>query len=523
MKNMLLPMAALLLAAPVAAQGRIDQVLVYPGGATVERLVPVKGGQQQVLRIGCLSERFDGDSLQILPAEGVTIGDITVQSAERATQPDCARSPLDERIRELEAQRSALAAELGAHELALGYLKNYGSGPGAAATTPIAGTAEQLRRSGLETLQRQQALTLRKEELERQLAPLTAERERLVRANPRLRTLLVRLNAARDTELRLNYRLNQAGWEPVYRAYLDSSSGKVRLERHAQVAQSSGEDWRDVKMRLSTTQPRQAIGLPMPRPWTLDLRPPISQEMVARPAPVMAPPAPPAAPLSYNRAEAEDLGFDIGVFQGEFATEFAVPGRVTVAADGQRIALALGQVALDARLLARANPRSDAVSAYLVAEAKRPAGIWPAGKLQLYRDGAFVGQSLLNVGNQELLDLYFGRDELLRISSEPEQRNAGSTGFVGSRAEQKIGRVYLVENLHQRPFTVQILEATPVARHEDIKVEARFEPQPAEREWRKQPGIAAWTVELAPAQRQRFSADYVIGYPKDARIDGLPR
>lgn len=520
MKNMLLPATLALLGVAAQAQGRIEQVLVYPGGATVERVVPVKAGQQQLLRVSCLSEHFDSDSLQILPVEGVAIGDITVQSAERATQPDCARSPLDERIRELEAQRNALAAELGAHELALGYLKNYG-GSAASGAAPIAGTAEQLRRSGLETLQRQQALALRKVELERQLAPLTAERERLVQANPRLRTLLVRLNAARDTELRLSYRLNQAGWEPVYRAYLDSASGKVRLERHAQVAQGSGEDWRDVKLRLSTTQPRQASGLPMPRPWTLDLQPPPSAEL--NQARVAYAPAPPAAPIAAKAMAEADLGFDVGVFQGEFATEFAVPGRVNVAADGQRIALALGQVALDARLLARAHPRTDAGSAYLVAEAKRPPGIWPAGKLQLYRDGAFVGQSQLNLGSQELLDLYFGRDELLRISSEPEQRNAGNTGFIGSRAEQKLARAYLVENLHQRPFTVQILEAAPVARHEDIKVEARFEPPPAEREWRKQPGIVAWTVELAPGQRQRFSADYSIAYPKDARITGLPR
>ena len=31
-------------------------------------------------------------------------------------------------------------------------------------------------------------------------------------------------------------------------------------------------------------------------------------------------------------------------------------------------------------------------AAYLVAESARPAGVWPAGKLQLFRDGAFVGK-----------------------------------------------------------------------------------------------------------------------------------
>jgi len=515
---------SLLCGLPALAQaqvGRIDQVLVYPGGATVERTAPVKAGQQ-LLKIACLPARFDPDSLQLRTPEGsgIAIGEISVQTVDRASLPECATSPLDARIRELEDQRAALNAETGAHELALGYLKNYVAPANQA--NPIGNTAETLRRSGLDTLQRQNALQRRKEDLERQLGPLTAERDRLAQANPQLRTVTVRLATSRDAELRLSYRLSQAGWEPVYRAYLDSNSGQVRLERHAQVAQSSGEDWSEVKLRLSTAQPRQATGMPAPYPWNLDLLPPISAD-TPRPVAAMAPPPAPAPALQrmeVTGARAAGPSFDVSVFQGEFATEFEVPGRVAVAADGQRIALALGSVQLEAKLMARTNPKVEA-QAYLVAESQRPAGVWPAGALQLFRDGAFIGQSRLNVGNQEQLDLFFGRDELVRVSVEPEQRNAGNTGFIGTRAEQTIGRVYRIENLHKRVFAVQVLETAPVARHEDIKVETKFDPKPASEAWRKQPGINAWELSLPAGASQRFSADYVISYPKDGRISGM--
>ncbi|WP_349741461.1 DUF4139 domain-containing protein [Roseateles cavernae] len=498
-----------------AQAGRIEQVLVYPGGASVERVLAVKAGQQQ-LKIACLPARFDADSLQLRAPEGsgLAIGEITVQTVARAALPECADSPLDTRIRELQEQQAALAAEAEAHELALGYLKSYTAPSGQPAS--IAATAETLRRSGLDTLQRQQALQRRKQALERQLAPLTAERDRLLQANPQLRTVLVRLAAPRDAELRLSYRLSQAGWEPVYRAYLDSRSGQVRLERHAQVAQHSGEDWSQVRLRLSTTQPRQATGMPPPRSWTLDLLPPPSAEL-ARPAPAYAAAAAAPAP---RQADGPELNFNVAVFHGEFATEFEVPGRVSVAADGQRIGLALGHQMLDAQLMARANPSTEA-QAYLVAESARPAGVWPAGPLQLFRDGDFVGQSQLRVANQERLDLFFGRDERLRVTVEPEQRNAGDRGLIGSRAEQQIGRAYRIENLQQRHLSVQILEAAPVGRHEDIKVQTRFDPKPALASWRQQPGIVAWQFELAPGQSQRLTADYLIGYPKDARIGGL--
>lgn len=501
-------------AAQAPQPSRIEQVLVYPGGATVERSVALKAGQQQ-LKLICLPAALDPSSLQ-LRADGVSIGEVSIEAVDRAAMPECANGPLDARIRELEEQRAALASEAAAHELALGYLRNVGDRNGA--TAQLAASTETLRRAGLDQLQRQQQLKRKTEELERRLAPLVTERDKLTKQHPDVRTVLVRLAAPRDAELRFSYRLPRAGWEPVYRAYLDTDSGKVRLERHAQVAQTSGEDWRDVKLRLSTVQPRQATGLNPPQPWLLDLLPPVTSD--ARPA------APRQAMLekvevagSRIREDAA-LGFDYTVFQGEFATEFESPGRTTVASDGEKIALALGHVQLDGRLVARVQPRQDA-QAYLVAETVKPTGVWPAGQLQLFRDGAFVGQGKLSLTGDTRLDLFFGRDPLVAVKLDPEQRNAANAGFIGSRAEQKFGRVYRVENQHRRAFTVQLLESAPVARHDDIKVEAKFDPKPVDEAWRKQPGVIAWEATLAPGAAQRFVADYVISYPKDARVGGL--
>uniref|UniRef100_UPI00117F9BBC DUF4139 domain-containing protein n=1 Tax=Pelomonas sp. KK5 TaxID=1855730 RepID=UPI00117F9BBC len=253
-------------------------------------------------------------------------------------------------------------------------------------------------------------------------------------------------------------------------------------------------------------------------PWTLDLQPPLPP---AAPAPVFARAAAPMAMMKEARAAEPELSFDVSVFEGEFATEFEVPGQVDVAANGQRVAFALGATPLETKLMARSNPQAD-TNAYLVAESARPAGVWPAGTLQLFRDGAFVGQSRLQVGtDNERLDLFFGRDEMVRVSVDPEARNAGSSGFIGSRQEQKISHVYRVENRHRRAFPVQILEASPVARHEDIKVQAAFDPAPSQQAWRKQPGIVAWDFTLEPGATKALKADYQISWPKDQRLNGM--
>jgi uncharacterized protein (TIGR02231 family) len=505
----------------LAQSSKISQVLVYPGGATVERVAQLAGGAQ-TLKISCLTTRFDLDSLQVQGEAGTQIGEISVQTLARERAPECAASPLDARIRELEDGQATLKAEMDAQELVLGFLKNVGSGSGP--QTAIAGTAESLRRSGLDAMQRQHQLLRKKQLIEQDLGPLLAERERLIKANPEVRSLQIRLAAPRAGELRLSYRLTQAGWTPVYRAHLDTAKSQLRLERQAQVAQNSGEDWLGVKLRLSTVQPRQNTGIAPPRPWTLDILPPLPAQAERQPSQVpraMAAPAPTAMRVVHDsQAEESAVHFDVSVFQGEFAAEFGVPGLATVASDGQRVGYALGSELMAARVLRRVQPQQEA-QAFLMADLARPAGSWPNGALQLFRDGDFVGNSQLSLGHEERLELFFGRDEMLRVSVEPEQRGAANAGFIGARAEQKIGRAFVLENLHKKPLLLQVLEASPVARHEDIRVQAVFTPKPSLESWKKQPGVVAWELPLEAGQSLRITADYAVSYPKDARLGGL--
>ncbi|MBT9494867.1 MAG: DUF4139 domain-containing protein [Paucibacter sp.] len=510
-----------ILPAFAAAQGsQISRVLVYPGGATVERVAKVAAGAQ-VLKLSCLTTRFDLDSLQLDGDAGMQIGDVSVQTLARERAPECAASPLDARIRELEDAQAGLKAEIDAQELVLGFLKNLGSGP-QTANAAIAGTAESLRRSGLDAMQRQHQLLRKKQVLEQDLTPLLAERDRLIKANPQVRQISVRLAAPQAGELRLSYRLNQAGWTPIYRAHLDTAKGQLRLERQAQVAQNSGEDWSGVKLHLSTVQPRQNTGISPPRPWTLDILPPVQaqQEVQLLQAPrAMAAAAP--APRAYDAsAENDSARFDLSVFQGEFAAEFAVPGLAHVASDGQRVAYSLGSELVDAKVLRRVQPQQEA-QAYLMAELARPAGSWPNGGLQLFRDGDFVGNSQLNLGSEARLELFFGRDEMLRVKVEPEQRGGANAGFIGGRAEQRLVRAFVLENLHKTAVQLQVLEAAPVARHEDIRVQTVFSLKPSDESWKQQPGVVAWQLPLAAGQSQRITAEYLISYPKDARIGGL--
>ena len=509
----------------VASESRIALVTLYPGSATVERVAKVAAGARKLV-FNCLSAALDVQSLALSADASVRLGELSVLNEEREAVPACAGTPLDARIRELEDKKGAFAAENDALAIVTGYLKGV-STPDASASSPrlasdaksIAPVADALRRSALEALTRQQQIVRQQEELDRALKPLLAERQRMLAGRTRVLSVSVTLEAPRDAELRLSYQVNGPGWQPAYRAWLDSRSNALRLERQAQVAQATGEDWLGVAMRLSTGQPRRGTTGPLPSPWRIGIAEP-QLEQAARKSFAMAAPAPMAALAS--RASPSGLAqvadsFDVSVFNNSFATEFAVPQRIDVPSGGQRVTLQLGALDAPVTLLARTTPQADA-SAWLVAELPQPDGVWPAGALQLYRDGAYVGSDQLHAAVKGPLSLSFGRDELVSVRVEPQKDLRGSGGFVGSRAERAVERAYTVENRHRTPISLQVLEASPVSIDEKVSVENRFDPKPQTMAWEEQPGVVLWSSKLEPGTTARFTAAYAIGYPKDARL-----
>ncbi len=530
--SLLLCAAGTALAQDSSANSRIARVTVYSGTATVERVAKVAMGARS-FTFSCLPASLDAQSLQISADASVRVGEFNVLTEDRDVAPACA-SPLDGRIRDLEDQIAGVKAESGALGLVDSYLKGVAGGRGTGDETPggrvqsptpaqITAMADVLRKSGQDALARTHQLQRKQEALELALKPLVAERNRVASQRARVVSVSINLAAEREGELRLSYQVRGPGWQPTYRATLDPAKATVLLERQALVAQNSGEDWSNVQLVLSTGQPGRATQGRLPRPWTLDVAPPPQPMSMAAPAMAMAPAAPPA-PVARERSMAEEAmpSFDVSTTDRGFATEFAVPQRISVPSSGQRVTLALGNHSAAATLLTRTAPAVEDV-AYLVAEVATPPGVWPAGAVGLYRDGAFVGTGRLDFGAPSTApagstSLSFGKDDLVTVRAEAPQDLTSATGFTGSRTERRTRRAYSVENRHRTGITLQVLHAAPVSRNEKIEVESRYQPQPAEMAFNRTPGTVAWQQPLAAGATAQFSAEHTIRYAKDIQL-----
>ena len=505
------------------APSRIASVKVYPGSATVERVARIPAGSRSYT-FQCLPQGLDAASLQVSADAAVRIGESSVQVQDRdiaGGAGGCA-SPLDERWRQAQDEVANARAEVQALELAQSYLKATASGaPDGKAPAPalIASTTDALRRGAQDNLQRQHQAQRRLEAAELALKAVGAERDRLAGPRARVSTVTVTLATERDADLRLSYQVRGPGWAPSYRATLDSATATVRLERLALVAQATGEDWSGVALTLSTGQPTRATAGGLPRPWRLDVAPPPPP---AAPAPAYAAAAAAPAALARSQPLAEAApeplpNFDVGVLDTAYATEFSVPQRITVPSGGPRVTLALGQQDVRAQLLTRAVPAVEE-AAYLVAQFAVPAGVWPAAAVALYRDGAFVGNGRLDGAELARTGLSFGRDERVLVRAEAPREHSASAGLTGATTERQIQRAYTVENRHDKAIALQVLDAAPLSQNEQISVQSRYDPPPADSAWNQQPGTIAWSQPLAAGATARFGASHTIRYAKDLRL-----
>jgi hypothetical protein len=83
--------------------------------------------------------------------------------------------------------------------------------------------------------------------------------------------IIVTVQAKENTNTTFNvtYLVKNSGWYPTYDIRVKDISNPINLQYKANVFQNSGEDWKDVKLFLSTGNPKEKSDKPSIDPWYL--------------------------------------------------------------------------------------------------------------------------------------------------------------------------------------------------------------------------------------------------------------
>jgi len=505
----------------------IRNVVVYPDSALIRKMsvFSLKSGQA-VVRISGITPNMIDDSVQagLSGGDGVKIVDVKVEKTHLVKARREKAEALKSRLEHLDERIKATANEITVLTSANDLLKKIVPFPQNQKVTPaevdahvrffaksLSENYELIAKSesGLKKLGEE------KKAVERELKNLGSLREES-------KSIVVFLFAQSDCpriEMNFSYLVSGTGWTPGYDVRADSG-GNVVLDCRATLSQSTGEDWRDIRMEISTARPSVYGAPPELPPWYVD---------VYQPRPVVAKAAPrrdadDLRPLMMERRNeaAQEGGYERAEVKTETSSfSFVLPRKVDVPSDNRPHKILIASAGGDATFGYYGVPKLSPY-AYLRADLKNP---FPfpliEGPMSVFLDDRLVGTSSVSktVLPGEDMNLPLGVDEGIRMEKKLVRKFTESAGAFSREIRVHYEYDLDIANGKGREILLTLKDHVPVSRNEKIKVE--IESPRKEEANLSESGMLVWNLKLAGGEKKTPKIKFSVAYPKDARITGL--
>lgn len=540
-----------LFAADVQAVSRVSEVTVYPSGAFVTRSAPteLKPGDTGVVFAGIVPE-IDEHSIRVRgrgTAEAKILGaQLKREFTENA--PSVRVQELQAAIQAIEDQNAKFENEkrvLAEDKQYLDSVRLFANQKVPEDLVTKMPSAQELEATLVfldakltANFSRGQEIDIALRESRKKLEALRRELDEVAGSQQKVkRSVLVELEVLKPgfLTLDLSYRVPGASWNAVYDARADFEKSEVELVSYGVVRQSSGEDWENADLVLSTAQVTAGGNMPEANSWFIR---PESPPMPARPM----------AKLAYRAEQrAMEMSDSIGGAPAEALTAVAEPPAVnayaqaeargvsvvyrltrkaTVKSDGADHKLPITAQKLASSFEYSTYPRA-AATAYLRSRVTNAKDLQLlGGTVSVFLDGDFVGTSAFDgIAPGEEFDLYLGADENVKVKRELLEKKTDDVLLGGIPAPTKkiIYKYKLtVENYKAKASKVDLFDAVPVSEDERIKVKVSgLSPEPKEKDWKSRKGIWRWEFRLEPKGKQEIFYTCTVEFPRDMRVEGL--
>lgn len=518
-----------LLAAPPAQalESRIDAVTVYPRGADVTRIarVSLTPGANSVLLEGFPGDIDLGRLTAMVEDEAVEVRSIRLDVREQRDAYDAEVRRLEAAIAEVNDAIDVFNDGIESAELQLRFLEglaqDYASRERREAVSGQADIASWQQAmdsigsgaSGAKEKIRNARKSRRDQEAELSMLERELENKRDRRADSAVLRISLDSQSSLESNLRVTYFQRQASWSSSYAAYLDTEANRLRLTHEAQVSQTSSEDWNDVELTLSTSNPGGAMQAPEQESRFLDLYEPRMDVRMA-------------FPDAERRFEAVQMMEEVVVSSARMRSgRYAVLYRATERASISNVAdqaqgVPLAEYRVGVSLVTRTTPRQNArafLSARYTHDSETPL---LGGPMRVFVDGTFAGLAQLPdllPGSEAALPM--GPDRQVEVSVTDQGGGKGSEGFLTSRNTRLSDFLFEVVNRHSRHTTIEVVDYYPVSRDERIEVSVpRNATKPDEENTDERPGVIVWRKTLEPGERWQIAHQYEVSFPEDTML-----
>lgn len=336
--------------------------------------------------------------------------------------------------------------------------------------------------------------------------------------------ITVQAKEATTGKLNVSYLVSNASWVPMYDLRSDIATGKVNLTYKAHVSQTTGEDWDDVRLSVSTNNPYQNKTRPVLHPWYIDYYVAATYydvNTMYSNAPV------PQVMNKEAKAEAarelEDAELTAGGDASDFTTmidrvlsaEFKIDLPYSIKSNGEEHMVLVKNVDLNATYKHICVPKLDP-GAYLVAQIVKldELQLVPA-TANIFFDGSYIGETYLDPTTMDdTLSLSLGKDPNIIVKRTLLKKDLKEK-IVGNTKERTMSYEIEIKNLKSTTIELIVKDQLPVTQNADIQIEAINLDRA---NYNEVTGILNWEFDLKTKESKKIHFSYRVKHNKDQNV-----
>lgn len=325
--------------------------------------------------------------------------------------------------------------------------------------------------------------------------------------------VIISCDAAVNGSLDISYMVSNAGWSPTYDLKANGIDQPVQLVYKAEVWQSTGEDWENSKIKLSTITPSANNVKPVLPVFYLNyynyyVTSTCSSKDKAE------------SLRSMSEVPGNNIG-DEGNIDADYAynytnlvqtmtnVEFDIKLPYTIPSDGQVHILPVQSESLPTTYVYHIVPKLES-QAFLLAKITdwQKLDLLP-GKANIYFDGTFVGETQINPYTvSDTLDLALGRDRSLQIQRK-QINNETNKKLVGTMCTKTITYEITVKNTKMVKTEIVLQDNIPVSTNDEIKIVLTDKGKAT---WYETIGLLQWNETIAANETKKYTYSFTVEY-----------
>ncbi len=513
-------------------KSRIDEVTVFLNSAQVTRLASanINAGSNTIVLSG-IEKSIDPNSIQVQGNNDFTIVSVAhevnyINKLEEPPRITKIKEQLDDEEFKLELRKRLKQVYTSEKEM-LKTNQDIGGSNAGVIIEDLMEMAEYYRKRMKELEIKLLDIDIEQKQIKKTIKTLKLQLNQLSNESKKTSSdIILNLSSSRRTQanLKITYITRNASWQPQYDIRSTDVNAPITLIHKGRIYQNTGNDWTNVRLKISTGNPTRRHTKPTLNQWKLDYfrqttshyagtqikrgrksanNPELDEVQISAADDEME--------FNSARSLSEQISFDRNLV----TNEFVVGSRQTIKSGKVAKVVELQSSQIDAEFEYASVPKLDR-SAFLVARIPnwQNLNLLP-GRASLYFKGTFVGRTHINTANtSDTITISLGHDKEIIVDWK-KVSDFSRKQIIGNKVKQVVKIEITLRNNKRQNISLNLEDQIPVSNQKDIEVElinsqnGKLDPKT---------GKINWNINLATGSSQTITLEYSVRYPSGKKI-----